>query len=253
MSIAHIYLSPHLDDAVLSCGGAIHGQVRRGEGVLVITLFAGLPDYRRLSPFAASLHTAWGDPPDPVGARRAEDAAVMRALGASYRHLSLLDCIYRTAGGAFLYTSEEALFGDVHPAEADLEARIAAGLAPLCAEHPGATVYAPLRVGHHVDHQAVWGAALALEGVRLLFYEDYPYVEEAGALERAQAEPGDIGWVAQVEEINVEAKIQAIAGYTSQLEFLFGGQEEMARQVRAYAASIVQGQGYGERFWRFTA
>jgi LmbE family N-acetylglucosaminyl deacetylase len=252
MSIAHIYLSPHLDDAVLSCGGTIQGQVRRAERVLVITVFAGRPDYRCLSPFAASLHASWGDPPDPMRARRAEDAAVMQALGASYRHLDNLDCIYRTANGEFLYTSEEALFGDVHPAEANMEAQLAPHLAMLCAEHPGATVNAPLGVGHHVDHQVVRGAALALEGIELLFYEDYPYVEETGALERALAELGDVSWVGEVREINVEAKIQAVAAYRSQLEILFSGQEEMARRVRAYASSITQGQGYGERFWRFS-
>ena len=38
--LKHVYLSPHLDDAVLSCGGAIHRAGAAGEAVLVITVFA---------------------------------------------------------------------------------------------------------------------------------------------------------------------------------------------------------------------
>ena len=36
-----IYLAPHLDDAVLSCGGQIFERTARGENVLVVTVMAG--------------------------------------------------------------------------------------------------------------------------------------------------------------------------------------------------------------------
>jgi hypothetical protein len=51
--------------------------VAAGEPVLVVNVFAGIPDYSRLSPFARELHARWGDAPDPVAARRAEDEAVL--------------------------------------------------------------------------------------------------------------------------------------------------------------------------------
>ncbi|KAB2956573.1 MAG: PIG-L family deacetylase, partial [Thermoanaerobaculia bacterium] len=34
-----LVLSPHLDDAVLSCGGRIADEVARGRDVLVVTVF----------------------------------------------------------------------------------------------------------------------------------------------------------------------------------------------------------------------
>jgi len=62
----HIYLSSHLDDAVLSCGGTIHRLSAGGEAVQVMTLLAGNP-----TP---------GSEPLPY----AEDAdAVQAALGAA--------------------------------------------------------------------------------------------------------------------------------------------------------------------------
>ena len=37
----HIFLSPHLDDVVYSCGGTLGVQVSTGLRPLVITVFAG--------------------------------------------------------------------------------------------------------------------------------------------------------------------------------------------------------------------
>ncbi len=40
---AHIYIAPHLDDAVLSCGGQIAQHTATGARVLVVTICAGSP------------------------------------------------------------------------------------------------------------------------------------------------------------------------------------------------------------------
>jgi hypothetical protein len=67
-----IVFSPHLDDAVLSCGGLIHGAAARGEQVRVITVFAGERVPYPLSAFARHLHRKW-DLAAPVPARREEE------------------------------------------------------------------------------------------------------------------------------------------------------------------------------------
>ena len=93
-----IYLSPHLDDAVLSCGGRISQQTARGEKVLVVTVCAGDPPPAPLSEFAQALHIRWALPFHPVAARRDEDEAALAVLGASALHLPLPDCIAVRAG-----------------------------------------------------------------------------------------------------------------------------------------------------------
>ena len=65
-----IYLSPHLDDAVLSCGGLIWEQVQLGERVEIWTIFAGDPPAEMLTPFAEELHTRWGCGLNAVEIRR---------------------------------------------------------------------------------------------------------------------------------------------------------------------------------------
>jgi LmbE family N-acetylglucosaminyl deacetylase len=242
----HVYLSPHLDDAVLSCGGLIHRQVVTGQRPLVVTIFAGSPPpAEELSGFARFLHERDKNP-GLVAARLAEDQAALAVLGADYLRLAYPDCIYRGrphAGEAY-YPSEEALFGAVHAAEAGLPDELAAALAELIPADAGVTLYAPLTVGNHVDHQLTFAAAriLAGQGWKVRFYEDYPYIErEEGALEAALAARGIAYWqpiAIPLDEGDLAAKIEAIACYRTQVDVLFGGIGAMPGRIRAYAARV---------------
>jgi LmbE family N-acetylglucosaminyl deacetylase len=243
-----IYLSPHLDDAVLSCGGRIWQQVQAGEQVLIVTIFAGapLPD-KPLSPFAQALHALWGLV-DATTARREEDAAALALLGAETAYWPYADCIYRQMpDGSSPYASEEALFGEVHPSDEALTAELAGRFRALAQER-AVTIYAPLAVGCHVDHQVVHRAVDGLAGVT--YYEDYPYAEKPGATEAAL---GMARWQEEVVPLSLdalEAKIAAIACYSSQFFSLgWADAAEMAAAVRAFAG-YIGGDGPAERYRR---
>jgi LmbE family N-acetylglucosaminyl deacetylase len=256
----HLYLSPHLDDAVLSCGGRIWQQVQAGERVRVVTVFAGKPSPDGpLSPFAQALHAIWGLV-DATAARRKEDAAALALLGAEATYWPYTDCIYRQMpDGRFPYASEEALFGEVHPSDKALIAELAERFRALTEEQAGA-IYAPLAVGHHVDHQIVRRAVEGLADVT--YYEDYPYAAESGALESALGDAGQIGnlshrfselWQAEhvaLSSQTLETKIAAIACYGSQFIALgWANAAEMAAAVRTFAEQTGDG-GPAERYWR---
>jgi LmbE family N-acetylglucosaminyl deacetylase len=238
-----------MDDAVLSCGGRIWHQAQAGDKVLVVTVFGGgPPPGAPLSAFARQLHARWGDPLDAIATRQAEDLAALALLGAEADHWPYADCIYRQAAdGRFLYASEEALWGPVHPAEQDLVAELAARLAaaPL---RPGGTVYAPLAVGHHVDHRFVRRAAESCGHV-LTYYEDFPYAQDPQALQAALAErPAQPELVPLASEA-LEAKIAAIARYRSQISTFWADTEQMAAAVRAFAER-TGGGAPTERYWK---
>ncbi len=255
----HIYLSPHLDDAVLSCGGAIHRQTTGGELVRVITVFAGDVRDDALAPFAREQHDYWGNPPQPMALRRAEDAAALALLGAGVQHLGYLDAVYRTgAGSQPLYADVEALLGGVHPADG-LGQEGADGLLALLdgaiSSDEMTVVYAPLGVGRHVDHQIVHRVArqLLARGYRVAFYEDYPYAERPGALEPALQPAKADGWQPEMialDAANLTAKVSALGYYRTQMIVLFGGSEAMPSRVWAFAATRAPGTGLGERIWR---
>ncbi len=250
----HLYLSPHLDDAVLSCGGLIHRQVQAGEPVLVLTVFAGDPPPGPRSDFATLLGHLWQAPDDPMAVRRAEDEAALTRLGASWLHWGYADAVYRSApGGELCYPDRDAVFAEVHAEERHaLADELAARLVALCRERRPAVVYSLLTAGHHVDHQLLQWAARRLEGEwTLRHYEDYPYVEDAECLRAALAAAGG-GWQAALEPLSEEdlaARLDAVACYRSQLGVLFGGEEAMRARLAAYARSLAPG-GPAERYWR---
>lgn len=242
---AAVYLSPHLDDVVLSCGGQVAERVRAGETVWVVTVFTADETAGTVSDFAAGLHRVWRLPAPVVEARRREDRAACARLGAVPRHWTELEAIYRPrprAAGS-LYPDRESLFGPVDSADAGLQAALAERIRQL---PDSCEVLSPLAVGAHVDHVLVRRAAESALGARLGYYEDYPYVvwqREALAAALAGAE-----WVERTLPLSraaLESKVQAIAAYTSQLRPLFGGRWRMAFRVRSFAR-----RRGGERVWR---
>jgi hypothetical protein len=50
-----IYLSPHLDDAIYSCGGIIYSQIQIGDRVEIWSLFTSDPPKHGLTQFALEL------------------------------------------------------------------------------------------------------------------------------------------------------------------------------------------------------
>src|SRR2546425_8122209 len=82
----HIFLSPHLDDVVYSCGGTLGVQVSTGLRPLVITVCAGVPSSNiELSSFAAEMQRDMGfreNAQTAMTTRREEDARALEYLNA---------------------------------------------------------------------------------------------------------------------------------------------------------------------------
>lgn len=253
----HIYLQPHFDDVALSCGGTIALQRATGQRILVVSVFGGLPKSAQLSPFAASTHQKMGIGPNAAEAvhqRRAEEAAAADVLRADTLILDFPDAIYR--GSPALYTSEDALFGNVNAADLALDEELAGVLMQLHERAPLAVIYAPLGVGHHVDHQLLCSAAdrLAQRKLAVKFYEDFPYVAQPGALETRQKELS-IPMEPELVEVSgmVRTKEETVAQYSSQIPQLFGTQEAMRQALRGYSSSLRRSYpGIElERYWRW--
>lgn len=254
----HIYVSPHFDDATLSCGGSIGLQSACGLKTLVVTVFAGVPPAgQQLSSFAAQNHQQAGLPADAreaVAARRREDKEAMSTLGADVLWLDYLDAIYR--GNPPSYQNDEALFGQIAPNDFSLDEELGAVLLKVYERAPLATFYVPLGVGHHVDHQLCSSAGdrLAQQGANVKFYEDFPYVATPGALEARRREMGS-GLEEELVEVSgaLRQKEDALACYGSQIPRLFGTPDRMQRAVEDYMGSLRRTYPgiFIERFWQF--
>ncbi|NUT78718.1 PIG-L family deacetylase [Pseudomonas sp. C1C7] len=140
-------VSPHLDDAVFSCGCLL----AESPDALVITVFAGVPD-PEVATTAWDAATGFNSANQAVLARRDEDTEAMRRLGTIGIRLSFWDGQY----GRTYQTS------DLVPAlEAILEQR-------------GGTVVLPMGL-LHPDHLLTSNACLA---VREAFLRSQEYAED---------------------------------------------------------------------------
>ena len=252
--MAHLFLSPHSDDAALSCGGLIWHLAQQGEPVTAVTVMAGpMPPDMPMTPFVEDHIRRWALGSDPVPGRRAEDERALAELGAVARFGVIPDALYRTDGhGIPLYPDRDALFGAIHPRD------------PLLADSgaitrqldPAATIYAPLGAGNHVDHQLARDTVLSWRQshpeVAVFFYEEYPY--SADAADAAQKALARLGHPARpvarhASAAAMRAKIQAIACYRSQISTFWDDAQDMAESARAYALRVGEGR-YAERLWQ---
>lgn len=170
-----IFLSPHYDDVVFSCGGGIAELRQNGAEIEVWTICGGEPPAEtNFSPYVQQLHHRWGFGQEAVSRRKAEDAEALSRLGVSGYAFPIPDCIYRLSpSGEPLYTSDEALFGEIHPAEKELLRRLGEQISRRIGGN--SQVVCPLGVGRHVDHQLTRLAA-EMSGFPLWYYAEIPYI-----------------------------------------------------------------------------
>jgi LmbE family N-acetylglucosaminyl deacetylase len=233
--MAVVILSPHLDDAVLSCW---HMLTQPGD-VVVVNVFAGVPA-SLAGPAWWDRYTGATDSLERVRERIGEDRRALALTGRTAVNLDLLDEQYREA--------------DQPPAPptAQLERLLA----------PSARIYAPAAFANHIDHALVRAAALELRtrGFVVSLYADLPHAilhgwpawvtgkrvpaskDLAGATwERSLAETGisPDEMAPTVHEFDPGAharKLEALGAYRTQLEGLreLAGRPLADRQTLGY-------------------
>jgi LmbE family N-acetylglucosaminyl deacetylase len=240
-----IYLSPHYDDPVLSCGGLIWEQVSMGETVEIWTIFSGNPPPGPLSEYALEHHQRWGVADSLIALRRTEDQAACAALGAASRYLDLPDSIYRRLpDGEPVIKNRTDMFGPVHPGETGLINFITGFLKENL--HPYDRLVCPLSVGGHVDHRLV-RAGVEATGRAAWYYADYPYT----IMEEFHFRLED--WVSQdswrlhhpLSDHALAAWQKATACYASQISTFWENQAKMHSAIASYAKT-----GLGSTLWQ---
>ncbi len=249
----HIFLSPHFDDAVYSCGGTLGTLMRNGYNPLVVTVFAGMPPADvQLSPYALQTHREMGF--DQTGGsavtiRRAEDTRALEVYHARGLWLDYLDAIYR--GSPALYVCRQHVIGgDVRAEDRWISQRLAHDLLAVHEHLPDTVWYCPLGVGRHVDHQIVSDCAKQLieTGANVRLYEDFPYIMYPGALdERLREWEMDLSPI--VVDISATFSLRQLATgmYASQIRLekdaIYSGMDSYTRSISPARMA------HTERYW----
>ena len=235
-------VSPHLDDAMFSAGGALATAAAAGYDVVVATAFTqSVPDP---TGFALLCQTdkGIGAETDYTALRRQEDADACARVGAETVWLDLPEAPHRGYGSA------GALFGDVHSADADTWRAVCDRLAPLVADRQPGVILSCQGLGGHVDHKHVIRAVREVSRDVpdiVSWWRDVPYALRDP---NAQAD-GDldslrpVGLPLAVEALTV--KLDACAAYASQLGYQFGRDDarEPAQAMRQRLTEFAQAEG----------
>jgi len=228
-----IFLSPHYDDVVFSCGGGIWELRQAGQEVEVWTICGGHPSEQiNFSPYIQTLHRRWGLGQQAVALREAEDTQALAVLQVKGISFPIPDCIYRTSrNGQFLYNSDESLFGNLH---SDDFAFVQTLSEQLTQKTPaGSRLICPLGIGNHVDHQLTRLAA-ERSGLPLWYYAEIPYIfrhpdwqnEFLEAIFPAQSIP--------ISEAGFKHWLQAVCAYRSQISTFWDSLEALQQAFASH-------------------
>ncbi len=224
-----IFLSPHYDDAVFSCGGLIWELIHVGYPVEVWTICAGEPPKGKLSPFALQLHQRWGNLEDVVPTRRKENQEAAAILGFSTQQFSVPDCIYRhSENGEYFYTSEASLFSAIHPGEKLLLDKLALELARRIP--PDGQLIAPLGIGNHVDHQLTKQAA-EINQKPIWYYADFPYVLKDPGWQEKWLRGYTCAFQRSISDRGLKVWLEAVLAYHSQISTFWTNENQLGQDL----------------------
>jgi len=245
-SPSYLFISPHLDDVALSCGGYVRRLTSAGERVIILTVVtADPPPGARLSKLARRNHAAWRLGDAPFEPRRREDIAAIQLLGAQYVHLGLPDMMYRCdVDGRPIYTQ----LREVSVAQADWRQyasllRQSLAKAIEAYDQP-VRMFCPLTIGGHVDHIIVRHVVESLcDSQHILYYEDYPYADQPAAVQHVlKGQKTSAAWRSNNIELappEVEARIAAVACYKSQVPGLFPSVAEQMQEIMSAHIPLI--------------
>ncbi|MDT7952449.1 MAG: PIG-L deacetylase family protein [Acetobacteraceae bacterium] len=222
-----LFVSPHLDDVVFSCGGTLAAMADAGWRTVMATCFTATVERPTGFALACQLDKGLGAEVDYMALRRAEDQQAADLLGVeTVRWLDLQEAPHRG------YESAPALFGDLRDDD-DVWRPLAARLRILIEATEPERIFAPQGLGGHVDHrQTIRAVQEVAGGIPTAWYRDTPYAIRNPAATAFVAAPGPV--IVPIQA-TIDHKIAAACAYKSQIGFQFGGAAGVETALRAFA------------------
>jgi LmbE family N-acetylglucosaminyl deacetylase len=190
-----VFISPHLDDAVFSCGALMLALQKQGISCTVLTVFTQADESSQtLSARSFLRQIGYSSAEQLYAKRRAEDMEVLKSMGVKCIHLGEVDALWRkkskTSGIQKILAAILPEFSHVYPVYKFhiLSGKIRIGdtllishLAKLLQTHVDrdTVVFCPLSIGGHVDHMVVTRACEDMSHP-LVYWADIPYVARPG-------------------------------------------------------------------------
>jgi LmbE family N-acetylglucosaminyl deacetylase len=238
-----VVVSPHLDDAALSCGGLMAHAASR-TSVTVVTLFTEANRGPHTLSARRYLHQVGAHSAETLyQQRRAEDRAALEPKGITCVHAGLTEALFRrrpVKARRRLWAHLMPELAHIYPvyrlhltsgriATADADTlRDAEGFVQRLVGSGRHLLMAPLGVGGHVDHVLARSVA-ERSGARVVYYSDFPY---------NQQNPVPDGFIQRNGLMKMQgfefstARAELIRAYRTQVQAMFpGGRIPLAHEV----------------------
>jgi LmbE family N-acetylglucosaminyl deacetylase len=254
----NIFISPHLDDVVLSCGEYLKKLSKTNENITVLTVFAGSQDPSLFSDIAKKYHKKCGLDDDAVYSRREEDKNAMRYFNCKYIHLDILEILYRMDKfNKHKCKSEKDIFNRDIKGESDTIKKIIEEFENNITINEYDNVYLPLSLGNHIDHVlTTYVMTKYLEenfkNLNIFYYEDVPYTYNLLKSEwKVEYLHESKAYIMDISLDEWEAKLEGIEFYKSQVRALWESKEEKIIQLNSLSKYLKFGKRK-LRFWQKT-
>ena len=201
------FISPHLDDAILSAGGLIY-DLKDKEKVKIVTVFTK------------------GD--ELFLKRKVEDENVCRYLKINYSHLGFKDALWRKS-----YGSMEDIFTknfDNKKEEQNLKKIITNKLKKIINNEKNIVIFSPLSVGNHADHRII-NKICKDNFTNVIYWEDYPYNLKSN-LPIESIKKNKLSFLELEKNLFIKEKL--IKFYKSQIPVLFKNKPIIIKKEKYY-------------------
>ncbi|TAL31176.1 MAG: PIG-L family deacetylase [Alphaproteobacteria bacterium] len=169
-------VSPHLDDAILSCGILMQRRIASGDAVLSLNIFSSGTNSQN---------------------RKKEDQCAQGEIGAGAFFLDELDAPDRDPQ----YNSLVKLFfGALDKSHDPYIDKVAGRIEEFLKHNKIDMAWFPLAAGTHIDHRIAYEAGRRIKSVPVRFYEDRPYILWPGVLQGRMNQIGSDAALPRVTE-----------------------------------------------------
>jgi LmbE family N-acetylglucosaminyl deacetylase len=229
-----LILSPHLDDAVLSCCDFALSFQARGFDIEVVTLFDSFSNkYHSKSHLTNRLpeyskrylnESGFSSVSEFAKARRNEDKKALSYLNFDASYAGYIDGGFRSQGGIFLYPDKQSLFsGKIAPEDVAISDHLISLFKKKFAANQYRYVLCPFGIGKHADHLITkLVAQKVFPPEKVLYYYEWPYSFSLTIGQIFYA----LRHMYSFKLISSKKK-QALFHYTSQIGLLFGKYKPM--------------------------
>lgn len=240
-----LFLSPHLDDVVLSCASFITSLIKKKHNVLVLSIFTKstaekntkfTKNYLKKSGFTNEINF--------FRFRHKEDKKALNFLKCQFKHLNFTDAAWRQKINlslletfllkiypftSFIYPRDKDIFSGKIKDNIKYLKNIEIRIKKIIKQFNNYSLFIPLGIGKHVDHLIIKKIGEQLNN-NVIYYEDFPYNYDFSQkyykknLINQITKKEHLKIILKEENINWKTKVKAIKFYKSQFRVLFDNQ-----------------------------